>query len=225
MNKRLHLLVSMMTKGLCGFLMLGLLLFGCAGSLQYINAWMLLASLFVLMSTMGTFLLIKYPETLEKRLQAKEQETAQKGYISIIGILFVVSFALSGLNYRFQWTEMPLAISAFALITVFIGYGLFGAVMLQNSYASRTVEVQKDQVVVSTGLYAVVRHPMYFACLILFLPMPLVLGSYFALLPMLAFPIGLILRIKNEEAILITGLKGYSEYMQKTKYRLIPYIW
>lgn len=214
-----------MVKGVVGFLLLGLLLFGCAGSLRYVNAWMLTGTLFVLMTTVGIILLFKYPETLKKRMQARERESAQKGYIFVIGMLFLLSFALSGLDYRLQWSKMPFWVSVLALAIMVVGYGLFAAVVFQNSYASRVVEVQAGQAVISTGLYAVVRHPMYSACLLLFLSMPVVLGSYFALIPMLVFPAMLVLRIKNEEAVLISGLKGYPEYMKKTKFRLIPFVW
>lgn len=225
MNKKVRLLTDMITKGLLGFLLLGLLLFGCAGSLQYTNAWVFIGSLFILILGMGIILLVKYPETLERRLKSKEREGAQKSYVAIMGILFLASFALAGFDYRFQWTELPFWVSLVALIPMVLGYGLFGAVILQNSYASRVVEVQEDQAVVSTGLYAVVRHPMYLACLLLFLAMPFVLGSLISLIPMLIFPIVLVLRIKNEEAVLMSGLEGYSEYARNTRYRLIPYIW
>ncbi|MEA4971041.1 MAG: isoprenylcysteine carboxylmethyltransferase family protein [Candidatus Pelethousia sp.] len=225
MDKKSNLLINMIVKGLLGFFLLGLMLFGAAGSLRYTNAWLLIAALFLLMLAMGTLLLLKYPETLERRLKAKEKESAQKGYISLIGVLFLASFVLAGLDYRFHWTRVPFGVSLCALLLMIVGYGLFAATILQNAYASRVVEVQKEQTVVTTGLYAVVRHPMYLACLLLFPAMPLVLGSYIALFPMLLLPIGLILRIKNEEAVLRTELNGYTDYMQKTKYRLIPFIW
>lgn len=225
MNKKSRLLTNMVVKGLLGFLLLGLPLFGAAGSLRYMNAWLLIAVLFSLILAMGTLLLLKYPETLERRLKAKEKESAQKGYVSLIGLLFLASFILAGLDYRFQWTRVPFWVSLCALFLMCLGYGLFAATILQNAYASRVVEVQKDQTVVTTGLYAVVRHPMYLACLLLFPAMPLILGSYIALLPMLFLPIGLILRINNEEAMLRAELSGYAAYMQKTKYRLLPFIW
>lgn len=225
MNKKSKLLTNMVVKGLLGFLLLGLPLFGAAGSLRYMNAWLLIAALFSLMLAMSTLLLLKYPETLERRLKAKEKESAQKGYVSLIGFLFLASFILAGLDYRFQWTRVPFGASLCALLLMCLGYGLFAATILQNAYASRVVEIQKDQTVVTTGLYAVVRHPMYLACLLVFPAMPLILGSYIALLPMLLLPIGLILRINNEEAMLRADLSGYEAYMQKTKYRLIPFIW
>lgn len=225
MKSKVTLLIQMVVKGFLGFLLLGLFLFGCAGTTQYPNAWLLILSLFALMMAMGITLLVKYPETLQRRLKARESEKAQKGYVAVMGILFLLSFVLAGLDFRFHWSAMPFALSLIALGVMVAGYGLYVAVILQNSYASRVVEVQKDQALVSTGLYALVRHPMYFACLLVFLPMPLILGSWFALLPMLVFPAFLALRIKNEEAVLLQGLEGYAEYTQKTRYRLIPYIW
>ncbi len=217
--------MHMIVKGVLGFLLLGLLLFASAGTVYYTNAWVFLITLFTLMLVMGLVLLIKYPKTLERRLKSKESEASQKSYIALIGISFVASFALAGFDYRFGWSKMPFAVPAAGWIVMLIGYILYSAVIFQNAYASRVVEVQQDQVIISTGLYAMIRHPMYLAALLLFLSMPFVLGSYIALLPMLVFPVFLVLRIKNEEAILVSGLKGYSGYMQKTRFRLIPYIW
>lgn len=225
MQKKLPLIANMLLKGVLGFSLLGLLLFGCAGSFRFARAWLLIATLLLLMLAMGLLLLLKHPQTLAKRLRAREQERAQRGYISLMGLLFIASFALAGLDYRFRWMRMPWWVSLTALGVMILGYSLFGAVILQNAYASRVVEVQKGQVVISTGLYGVVRHPMYSACVLLFLAMPFVLGSYIALAPMLGVPVLLALRIKNEEAVLLTGLPGYAAYMQKTKFKLIPYIW
>lgn len=225
MNKKTRLLIRMILKGGLGILLLGLPLFGCAGTLHYPNAWVFIISLCLLMLAMGLTLLVRYPEILEKRLKAKEPKTAQKGYVLLVGILFLASFALAGFDYRFGWSKMPVAASAAAWIIMLLGYVLYAVVILQNSYASRVVEIQKGQVVVSTGLYGLVRHPMYFAALLLFLAMPFVLGSYIALIPMLVFPVAMVLRIRNEEAVLMAGLEGYAAYAQKTRYRLIPYIW
>lgn len=225
MNKRARLLINMILKGILGFLMLSILLFGCAGTMRYTNAWVLVISLLALMLAMGIVLLVKYPETLERRLKARESEKAQKVYVAIIGISFLTSFALAGLDYRFRWTRISFEASIIALVVMIIGYVLYSAVILQNSYASRVVEIQKGQVVISTGLYRVVRHPMYLACLLIFLSMPFILGSYISLIPMLIFPGLLVLRIKNEETALMSGLEGYSEYAKKTRYKLIPYIW
>ena len=225
MDGKTRLLLNMLVKGIFGFALIGLPLFACAGTLDYVNAWMLIASLFVLIMTMGFVLLFKYPQTLEKRLKSRESERAQRSSIAVMGVLFLASFVLAGLDHRFGWTRISLTGSVIALIILFFGYGMFAAVILQNSYASRVVEIQENQVVISTGLYAAVRHPMYLACLLVFLPMPIILGSFIALIPMLVFPVALVRRIRNEESVLASGLPGYAEYMKKTKYRLIPYIW
>lgn len=225
MQSQNKLLARMLAQALSGMVVLGALLFGSAGSWHYVNAWLLIGALTLLMLGLGLLLLVRHPEMLAKRLNAKESQTVQKGYIAAMGGLFVLSFVLAGLDFRFEWSRMPLGWALVALAVMVLGYGLFAAVMLQNAYAARTVAVQENQQVISTGLYALVRHPMYLACLLLFLAMPLALGSYVALLPMLLFPAALVLRLKNEEAVLKEGLPGYAQYMQKTKYRLIPYIW
>lgn len=224
-GNKVKLLLSMITKGLLGFLLLGALLFGTAGSFDYPYAWALIITLFTLMMLTGILLFAKYPETLERRLKAKEKETAQKWYVSVIGILYLLSFIVAGLDYRFKWLTIPgwCAVTALALMAA--GYVMFVMVILQNAYASRVVEVQEGQSVISTGLYSLVRHPMYLACLLVFLPMPVALGSALAFIPMAAFPVSLVLRIRDEERILIACLPGYLEYTQKTKCRLIPFVW
>lgn len=225
MKTKVRLLVSMVVKGVLGFCLIGLLLFGGAGSWRYGNAWVLIGALFVLMAIMATVLLVKHPETLERRLRSREVESAQKIFTAVMGGLFVATFVLAGLDHRFGWSDVPPAVSVVALAVMVLGYIGYAVVVLQNSYASRIVEVQEGQALVSTGLYAVVRHPLYLACLLVFLPMPLILGSYIALIPMLALPAYLTLRIGNEETVLLAGLDGYSDYVHKTKYKLIPYIW
>ena len=225
MKSRVVLLINMIIKGVSGFILLALLLFGSAGTMNYLNAWMLIIALFVLMLSFSTVLLIKFPETLKGRLKSKEKESTQKGYVAVIGILILVSFIIAGLDYRFSWTKIPFGISITALIVMIAGYILYCVVILQNSYASRVVEVQESQVVISSGLYAIVRHPMYSAFLIVFLTIPIILASYIALIPMILFPIILAFRIRDEELLLISELNGYSEYTQKTKYRIIPFIW
>ena len=225
MSEKSKLLPQMLLKGLAGFALLGLLLFGCAGSLAYTGGWLLVAPLAALMAAMGVFLLVKSPETLARRLKSKESENAQKGYIALTGGLFLLSFALGGLSFRFGWAQLPLPGMVAGLIVMILGYAMYAAVIRQNAYAARVVEVQQGQTVISTGLYAVVRHPMYLACLLVFVPMPLVLGAWLALVPMLCLPVMLVLRIKNEEQVLLAGLPGYAEYTQKTKYRLLPFIW
>lgn len=225
MDKKFKLLISMITKGLLGFLLLGGLLFGCAGSLSYKRAWLFIIALLVLMLIMGMVLLLKYPDTLERRMKSREKEQAQRGSVTYIGLCFLLSFTLAGLDFHFGWTKLPFVLSAAALLIMISGYVVYSAVILQNAYASRVVEVEQGQKLISTRLYAVVRHPMYLATLLVFLPIPLILGSYITLIPMLAFPAGLVLRIKNEETVLMKGLEGYEKYMKQTKYRLLPFIW
>ena len=225
MNEKQRLLRVMLFNGIRGFAVIGAILFASAGSLQYRNGWLMIASLAALMLTMGLLLWRKHPDTLKRRMQTKEKETVQKVYVLLFGILFLSSFVLAGLDYRFQWAQIPFWGAIPALIIMCVGYALYGAVILQNAYAARTVEVQEEQTVISAGLYARVRHPMYLACLLVFLPMPLVLGSFIALLPMLVFPLVLAGRIQNEERVLRASLPGYAEYTDKTRYRLIPYVW
>lgn len=225
MSNKANLALQTIVKGSIGFLLLGALLFGSAGTLAYPNAWVLLITLYIVILAMGVSLLIKYPETLKKRLKTKETQTTQKGFVALSGLAFLASFVLSGLDERFVWSHMPLGVSVAGWCVMLVGYTLYFIVVLQNSYASRVVEIQKDQTVIQTGPYALVRHPMYLAALLLFLSMPLVLGSYIALVPMLIFPVALVMRIMNEESVLLTGLAGYADYTQKTKFRLIPYLW
>lgn len=225
MHKQTKLLVQMAARSLAGFLLMGLLLFGCAGSLRYLKGWLFLATLAVLMLGLGLALFFKAPETLGRRLRAKETQKAQRGYVGLIGLVFLLSFALAGLDYRFHWSRMPLWGAVIGLAFMVFGYALYAAVVFQNAYASRVVEVQEGQSIIETGLYGIVRHPMYLACLVLFGAMPFALGSYVAALPMLLLPVGLVLRIKNEESVLAAELEGYTAYMQKTKYRLIPFLW
>ena len=225
MKSKLGLFIVMILRALSGFVILGLLLFLSAGNLIYVAAWRFIFVLAALMFTMGIVLLIKFPETLEKRMKTKEIESAQKGYIVLSAFVFLLTFVLAGLDFRLGWSQIPRGAELAALGIGILGYALFAAAMFQNAYASRVVEVQEGQTVISSGVYSLIRHPMYLACLLLFLSMPIALGSFFALIPMLGLPVVLVLRIKNEEVVLLSGLEGYAEYMEKTKYRLIPYIW
>jgi protein-S-isoprenylcysteine O-methyltransferase Ste14 len=223
--KKEKLLLYGSIKMFCGFILLVLLLFGTAGTYYYWNAWIFLLTLAILMISMGGFLYRKNPTLLEKRLNGKEVENSQKRYVGFIGLSFILSFSLAGLDRRFEWTQLSVNVSLIGLFIMILGYAMYALVMIQNSYAARVVKVEANQAVIDTGLYAVIRHPMYTASLLLFLSMPIVLGSVVAVIPMLLFPVGLVLRIRNEEALLINELPGYSEYTKKTKYRLIPYIW
>lgn len=221
----MKLLLSALTKFLMGILLVGALLFLPAGSLLYPNAWLFLGLLFLPMLALGVVLLIKAPALLEKRLNAKEKEGTQKGVVAISALLFLIGFAVAGLDFRFGWSQMPLWVVAVASVVLLVSYGLYAEVMRENAYLSRTIEVQEGQRVVDTGLYGIVRHPMYAVTLWLFLAIPVVLGSWWALLCFLPYVPVIIVRICNEEKVLTAGLAGYSEYKKRVKYRLIPFVW
>lgn len=216
---------QMITKFILGFVMIGFLLFLSAGTVHYVNGWLFILALAIPMMIFGLYLFAKHPKTLGKRLNSKEKEKTQKKVVGLSGLLFVLAFILSGLDWRFNWSKMPLWLSFIALGFMLLGYGLFMAVILQNQYASRVVEVQKEQKVITNGLYKWVRHPMYFASVLLFLSIPLVLGSYVGFVLMLPYPFTLVKRVENEETLLQRELPGYEEYMEKTKYKMIPFVW
>ena len=221
--------MKLITKGiaflLTGLVVMGALFFLSAGTMQYWNGWLMLGILFIPMLLMGLVLLVKDRLLLEKRLQLKEKQTTQKGVVALSGLMFLAGFVLAGLDFRFGWLPLPKAVSVIAAVIFLAGYGMYAEVLRENTYLSRTVEVQEDQKVIDTGLYGIVRHPMYTATLLMFLAMPLVLGSVIALAVFLAYPVIIIARLKNEEQVLEEGLKGYTEYKQKVKYRLLPFIW
>ena len=221
-----ELLIQALTKALSGLVMICLLLFVPAGTLDYPQAWLFLAVLFIPMIIMGIILLKKDPELLRKRLNDKEEEDTQKAVIVMSGLLFLSSFIIAGLNYRFKWHVLPMGMSYAASVIFLIGYALYGECMRENAYLSRTVEVQEDQKVIDTGLYGIVRHPMYLSTLLMFLPMPLILGSFISFVIMtLGYLRVISVRMKNEEEVLEEGLKGYKEYKEKVRYKIIPYIW
>ena len=223
MNK--ELLVQALTKYLAGLAAVALLLFLSAGTFDYWNGWLFLGILFVPMLVLGVFLLMKDPELLQKRLQTKETEPEQKRVVLLSGVMFLAGFLLCGLNARFSWLAMPKWTAVFSAAVFLVGYALYAQVMRENAYLSRTVEVQVGQKVVDTGLYGIVRHPMYLATLLLFLSTPLVLGFPLSFLIFLIYPWILVKRIQNEEQILTERLEGYREYQKKVKYKLIPLIW
>lgn len=225
MNSRIKLLVSALTKMFFGFLLMGILLFLPAGTWKYPGAWRLLGLLFVPMLLLGSVLFFKSPELLKKRLQSKEQQSEQKLVVLLSALIFVAGFVLAGLDFRFRWTQLPEWVILFSSALFLISYGLYAEVLRENAYLSRTVEIQENQKVIDTGLYGLVRHPMYLAVTLLFLSMPLVLGSAVAVFPFLCIPAVLIKRIHNEEAVLENGLNGYREYKNKVKYRMIPFLW
>lgn len=221
----MKLLCHALMKFFAGLILLGLLLFLPAGTLAYPGAWRFLALLFVPMLILGAVLLIKAPALLEKRLNTKEKEGAQQGILAVSGLLFLAAFILAGLDFRFGWSHMPVWLTVSASIVLLAAYAMYAEVMRENVYLSRTVEVQDGQHVIDTGLYGIVRHPMYTATIFLFLAIPLVLGSWPAFAVMLFFPVTIIFRIRNEERVLEEGLDGYRAYKQKVKYRLIPFVW
>ena len=223
--KKVKLFLSALTKFLCGIVLVGALLFLPAGSFAFTGGWIFIGLLFIPMLILGAVLLIKSPELLQKRLDAKEKENTQKGVVALSGLLFLAGFIIAGLDYRFAWSHVPTWLVIVASVILLASYALYAEVMRENAYLSRTIEVQEGQKVVSTGLYGIVRHPMYAVTIWLFLSIPLVLGSFFSLLCFLPYPIIMAVRILNEEKVLTQGLDGYAEYKKKVKYRLIPFIW
>ena len=221
----MNLIFNALTKFLAGLLMIGLLLFLPAGTLYYPNGWLFVGLLFVPMLILGVVLFFNAPDLLRKRLNVKEKETTQKGVILFSGLIFIVGFIVAGLDFRFGWSGLSAWATATASVVFVIAYGLYVEVMRENAYLSRNVEIQKDQKVIDTGLYGIVRHPMYMATILLYLAMPLVLGSYFSLIAFAFYPIIIIVRIINEEKVLEAGLEGYTQYKKKVKYRIIPFIW
>ena len=222
-NKQLCL--QAVGKFLLGVLIVGLLLFLPAWSLRYWQGWLLMGILFVPMFCAGLVMMAKNQELLRKRLNAREEEKEQKTVVRMSGLLFIAAFVVAGLNWRFGWCVLPdWAVWASAGLFL-ICYLLYAEVLRENTYLSRTIEVQENQKVIDTGLYGVVRHPMYMATTVLFLAMPLVLGSPFSFVIMLLYLPLIAKRIKNEEAVLEEGLDGYKEYKQRVKYKVIPFIW
>lgn len=221
----MKLFVSGLTKLIFGISLIGLMLFLPAWTWKYFGAWLFLGILFIPMVIMGAVMLIKSPRLLEKRLQNKEKEATQRGVVALSGLAFLGGFLISALDFRFGWSPVPLLLTVCAAVVFLIGYGLYAEVLRENAYLSRTIEVQEGQKVIDTGLYGVVRHPMYFATLLMFLPIPLILQSFWGIIPMALYPVVIVVRILNEEKVLEGGLEGYSEYKEKVKYRLIPFIW
>ncbi|MBR3153228.1 MAG: isoprenylcysteine carboxylmethyltransferase family protein [Clostridia bacterium] len=212
-------------KYLLGVVLVGSLVFIPAGSFDYWNGWLFMGLLFVPMFIAGIVLMAKNPELLKKRLDAKEKEEEQKEVVIFSGLMFLIGFIIAGLNYRYEWIEAPEVVVIIASVLFIISYILYAEVLRENTYLSRTIEVQENQKVIDTGLYGIVRHPMYGATIILFLSMPLILGSLISFIIFLAYPFIISKRIKNEEAVLEKELKGYKEYKEKVKYKVIPFVW
>ena len=221
----MKLLVSAVTKFLAGLLMVGLLLFLPAGGTDYRHGWLFIVLLFVPMLALGVVLFFKSPDLLAKRLESKEKQTTQKGVVGAAALLFIGGFVLAGLDFRFGWSQVPPWVVGVASLVLLASYALYAEVMRENAYLSRIVEVQENQTVVDTGLYGVVRHPMYAVTVWLFLSIPLVLGSWWSLLCFLPYLPVIVIRLLNEEKVLEAELDGYTAYKQKVRYRLIPYVW
>ena len=223
MNTKLFL--SAILKFALGVVLIGALLFLPAWTLHYPQGWLLMGILFVPMFLAGLVMMAKNPSLLQSRLNAKEKEREQSLVVKLSGLMFLVGFVLAGLSFRFGWLMLPRWVSIVGAVLFLMSYALYAEVLRENTWLSRTVEVQKGQQVVSTGLYGIVRHPMYAVTLVLFLSMPLVLGSALAFIVFLAYPAIIVKRIRNEEEVLARDLSGYTEYMQKVKWRLIPFVW
>ena len=221
----MKLIISAIIKYIIGVGAVGALLFLPAWTLNYPNGWLFMGLLFIPMLIMGIVMALRAPGLLEKRLNNKEKEKTQQGVVAISGLIFPAGFVLSALDFRYGWSDVPSWCVIAASVLFLIGYGLYAEVMRENAYLSRTVEVQQGQKVIDTGLYGVIRHPMYLATMLMFLPLPLILGSFWGLLPFALYPAVAIIRILNEEKVLRDGLEGYIEYTKKVKYRLIPFIW
>lgn len=221
----MKLLINALAKFTLGLLLVGLLIFLPAGTLCYTKGWLLVGLLFIPMLVAGFVMLFKVPAFLEKRLDAKEKQATQKGVVKFAGLMFIGGFVVAGLDYRFQWSNMPAWVVIAASVLFLIAYALYAEVMRENAYLSRTIKVEEGQRVVDTGLYGIVRHPMYMTTILLFSMIPLILGSWYALIVFAFYPAIIIVRLKDEEALLTRELPGYAEYKQKVKYRIIPYIW
>ena len=221
----MKLLIEALVKFTCGLLLVGLLIFLPAGTLAYTYGWLFVALLFIPMLIAGFVMLAKSPEFLKKRLDAKEKQTTQKGVLAFSGLVFIAGFVVAGLDFRFGWSNMPSWLVTTASALFLVAYALYAEVMRENAYLSRTIKVEEGQTVVDTGLYGIVRHPMYAVTILLFLMIPLVLGSWYALIAFAFYPAIIIVRLKDEEELLTRELSGYAEYKQRVKYRIIPFIW
>ncbi len=221
----MKLFLNAFTKFLFGLILVSLLLFLPAGTLLFGGAWAFIILLFVPIFIVGTILFIKSPELLKKRLDGKESQTEQKSVVLFSGIIFLTGFIVSGLDFRFGWSSIPKVVRIVAGVLFVLAYLIYAEVLRENAYLSRKIEVTENQKVVDTGLYGIVRHPMYMATILLFLMIPLILGSLIAFIIFLFYPLIIALRIKNEEQILTQQLKGYKEYTNKVKYKILPFIW
>ncbi|MBO7218243.1 MAG: isoprenylcysteine carboxylmethyltransferase family protein [Clostridia bacterium] len=221
----MRLLISAILKFIIGMLLVGMFIFIPAGSFNYFGGILFIAILFIPIFLMGIILFIKAPELLERRLDGKETEKTQKGVVGFSALVFISGFIVAGLDFRFSWSYVPKSVAIIAAVLFLIAYGIYAEVMRENAYLARTVTVQENQKVIDTGLYGVVRHPMYAATVLLFMMIPIVLGSWWSLICFAFYPIIIVIRILNEEKVLSEQLEGYIEYKRKVKYRLLPFIW
>ena len=221
----MKLLFSALIKVTLGILLVGALIFLPAGTLAFAKGWLLLGLLFIPMLIAGFVMLFKAPKLLAKRLDAKEKQGDQKLVVAMSGLMFVAGFVVAGLDYRFSWSRMPMAVTVASWVLFLVAFGLSAEVLRENAYLSRTVKVEEGQTVISTGLYGIIRHPMYAATILLFIMMPLVLGSWYAAIIFLAYPVLIVIRLSGEEKLLLKELPGYGQYREKVKYRIIPFIW
>ena len=221
----MKLLIAALTKYLAGLVLVGVLLFWPAGSFSYAGGWQLMVLLFGPMLIAGFVMFFVSPAFLEKRLDAKEKQAAQKGVVVFAGLMFIGSFVVAGLDFRFGWSAVSWPVRIAASVLFLAAYSLYAEVMRENAYLSRTIRAEEGQKVVDSGLYGIVRHPMYTATILLFGMMPLVLGSWYALIPMAFYPVIIVIRLLDEEKLLSRELPGYEAYKQKVKYRLIPFVW
>ena len=221
----MKLLKDALIKFTAGLLMVGALIFLPAGTLSYGRGWLLIGLLFAPMLIAGFVMMAKSPEFLKKRLDAKEKQAAQKGVLAFSGLMFIAGFVVAGLDFRFGWSAMPAWVVITASVLFLAAYALYAEVMRENAYLSRTIQVEEGQTVVDTGMYGIVRHPMYAVTILLFLMIPLVLGSWYGLIAFAFYPAIIIVRLKDEEELLTKELPGYCQYKQKVKYRIIPFIW
>lgn len=221
----IKLFIQAITKFLFGFVLIGLMIFLPAGTLSFFNGWLFMGILFVPMFIAGIVMMFKNPDLLKSRLDAKEKQREQSIVVKLSGLMFLTGFIVAGLDFRFGWLTLPKGVVIVAAIVFLAAYILYAEVLRENTYLSRTIEVQENQKVIDTGLYGIIRHPMYSVTLLLFLSMPLVLGSIYSFLIFLSYPFIIAKRIKGEEEFLEKELDGYREYKQKVRYRLIPFIW
>lgn len=221
----MKLLISALIKFLCGLLLVSALVFLPAGTFKYFDGWIFIAVLFIPIFIMGIVLFVNSPQLLKKRLDGKEKEKTQKGVVLSSAIVFLLSFIIAGLDFRFGLSTVPFIVQFIAIVVFLLSYGLYAEVIRENAYLSRAIKVQENQTVIDSGLYGIIRHPMYAATVLMFLSMPLILGSWISFAILLFYPIIISVRIKNEEKILCEQLDGYTEYIKRVKYKIIPFIW